>query len=80
MKVLYIGQYEQGSTTRMRGEYLKQLLQPAQYTVVDMSIPITNTPRIFRSFGWRYNKGPLIHNINNYIRAAVPDPENFEEQ
>jgi spore maturation protein CgeB len=78
MKVLYIGQYKQGSTTRMRGEYLEQLLQPALYTVVDMSVPIANTPRIFRSFGWRYNKGPLIYNINNYIRAAVPELENFD--
>jgi spore maturation protein CgeB len=67
MRVLYISPYGIGSTSRMRGEYLKQLLPIKEFKVVDTDIPILATNRIFRSLGWRFKKGTLIHNINRYI-------------
>lgn len=78
MKVLYVGHYMPGCTTRMRGEYLRQLLQPEIFTVVDTDIPIYSTNRLFRSFGWRYYRGPLIKNVNRFIREQVKDAAVFD--
>lgn len=78
MKVLYVGHYMPGCTTRMRGEYLRQLLQPETFTVVDTDIPIYGTNRLFRSFGWRYYRGPLIRNVNQYIREQVKNAGDFD--
>jgi spore maturation protein CgeB len=67
MKVLYIGLYNEGSTAKMRGKYLKELLPTADFSVIDTSIVLENTNRIFRSIGWRWKIGPFIHSINSYI-------------
>jgi spore maturation protein CgeB len=66
MKVVYIGQYGAGSTSGMRGEHLRKLLQPEKFIVANISDPDMSTNRIFRSIGWNYFKGPLIRNINAY--------------
>jgi spore maturation protein CgeB len=71
MKMLYIGHYDVGSTSGMRGEYLKEILQPENYKVANIDIPLKATGRLFRSFGWRFKKGPLIKNINNYILSVI---------
>lgn len=71
MEILYIGHYEQGSTSRMRGEYLKEILNPSLFTVADINIPLLHTNKIARSFGWRYKKGPLISNINQFIYKVI---------
>jgi spore maturation protein CgeB len=55
----------------MRGEYLKQLLPQYNFFVINLDIPINATPRLLRSFGWRYKKGPLIKNIGNYIAKQL---------
>ena len=71
MKCLYIGHYNQGSTSKMRGEYLQQLLPMHDFLTINIDVPINETPRLLRSVGWRYKKGPLIRNINNYIRKTL---------
>lgn len=71
MKALYVGHYEEGSTSGMRGEYLKQLLPNHNFTVVNTDVPINATPKLLRSIGWRYKRGPLIRNINNYITQEL---------
>lgn len=71
MRVLYIGQYGDGSTSRMRGENLRTLLGTASFEVIDIDEPIYRTSRLFRSFGWRYKSGPLIGNIERYIRNRI---------
>ncbi len=78
MRVLYIGHYMPGCTTRMRGEYLQELLRPADFFVVNTDIPIYSTTRIFRSFGWRYYKGPLISNVNKYIKGQLKGRDKFD--
>jgi hypothetical protein len=55
----------------MRGEYLQQLLPMHDFLTINIDVPINETPRLLRSVGWRYKKGPLIRNINNYIRKAL---------
>jgi spore maturation protein CgeB len=71
MKVLYIGQYTLGTTSRMRGEALKAIIKPTIFEGIDTHIPFYKTHRLLRSFGFRYKKGPLINNINKYIVAAL---------
>lgn len=78
MKVLYIGHYEVGSTSRMRGEYLKELLSPDTFTVINIDEPLSSTPRILRSVGWRYKKGPLIKNINNHILKELDGSYSYD--
>jgi spore maturation protein CgeB len=78
MRVLYIGHYMPGCTTRMRGEYLQELLKPAAFFVVNTDIPIYSTPRLFRSFGWRYYRGPLIGNVNKYILRELKGQADFD--
>ena len=73
MKVLYIGQYTLGTTSRMRGEALKAIIKPTIFEVIDANIPFFKTHRLLRSFGFRYKKGPLINNINKYIVAALKE-------
>ena len=67
-----------GCTTRMRGEYLQELLMPAEFFVVNTDIPIYNTPRLSRSFGWRYYRGPLINNVNKYITRELKEQGDFD--
>jgi hypothetical protein len=55
----------------MRGEYLKELLPIDSYTLVNIDIPLAETSRIFRSFGWRFKLGPLIRNINRYVLSII---------
>ncbi|HUQ66875.1 MAG TPA: glycosyltransferase [Flavitalea sp.] len=75
---LYIGHYDPGSTSRMRGEYLKQLLPEHRFVILNTDEPINATPKIFRSMGWRYKKGPLIWNINQYISNALNQNYNYD--
>lgn len=78
MKVLYIGHYDIGSTSRMRGEYLKQLLPDARFAVINIDPPLNATPRVVRSIGWRYKKGPLIRNINKHILAELNNDFSYD--
>lgn len=55
----------------MRGECLKQLLQDYEFLIVNTDVPINATPKLLRSIGWRYKRGPLIRNINNYITREL---------
>jgi spore maturation protein CgeB len=77
VRVLYIGQYTLGTTSRMRGEALKAIIRPNIFEVIDTHVPFYKTHRLLRSFGFRYKKGPLINNINKYIVAA-PKEETYD--
>ena len=73
MKVLYVGQYSDGTTSKMRCKVIQKILKPTIFQVIDTHIPFYKTLRLLRSFGFRYKKGPLINNINKYIVAALND-------
>lgn len=66
MKIIYIGQYTPGTTSKMRADQLKELL-PDEFETIDTHIPFFQTPKLWRSIGFRFKKGPLIRKINNYI-------------
>jgi len=78
MRILYIGHYNEGSTSKMRGEYLKKILKTENIIIINNDVPILKTPRIFRSLGWRYKTGPLISNINNFIIASIDKYPHFD--
>jgi spore maturation protein CgeB len=78
MTVLYIGHYDEGSTSGMRGGYLKKILQPQSFTVANIDIPLNATNRFFSSLGWRYKIGPFISNINNYILSVINNQWNYD--
>ena len=78
MKILYIGQYDEGSTSGMRGAYLKEILQPLNFKVANLDVPINATNRLFRSLGWRYKTGPFISNINNYILTVINNEWSYD--
>jgi spore maturation protein CgeB len=65
-KVLYIGQYTDGTTSRMRAEILIDLLE-ADVQIIDIHQPFFRASRIVRSIGFRLKTGPLISQINNFI-------------
>ncbi|CAM3475389.1 CgeB family protein [Aequorivita lipolytica] len=67
MKVLYVGQYSPGTTSKMRGDKIFGILNAEIFDVIDIHIPFYNTNRLWRSLGFRYNKGPLIGNVNRYV-------------
>jgi len=73
MKVLYVGQYSDGTTSKMRCKVIQKILKPSIFQVIDANIPFYKTHRLLRSFGFRYKKGPLINNINKYIIAALKE-------
>lgn len=67
MRILFIGPYSYGSTTKMRGDIIRNMFQDSSFTVIDTDNSLFKTTRIFRSLGFRYKIGPLIKNINDYI-------------
>jgi len=72
MRILYIGHYDEGSTSRMRGEMLSRLFPLAEYHAINIDIPLKQTNRLFRSIGWRFRIGPLISRINKWICRSTP--------
>jgi spore maturation protein CgeB len=66
-RALYIGVYTQGSTSRMRGEQLKELLPNWDFSIIDTDIPFVNHNSVFRSIGFRFKIGPVITSVNQYI-------------
>lgn len=71
MRILYIGHYDQGSTSRMRGECLRDLLHPDQFVIANIDVPLKATNRVLRSIGWRLKIGPLIKKINAYLLSVI---------
>ncbi len=78
MKVLYIGHYEEGSTSKMRGQYLQKMLQPTILKVANIDVPMNATNKVFRTIGWRYKKGPLISHINSYIIKIIDNDWKYD--
>jgi len=71
MNLLYVGQYQDGSTSKMRGEILARSLMVNNYFVIDTNQILAASGGIIGSFGWRFNRGPLVTNINKYIRENL---------
>jgi spore maturation protein CgeB len=62
----------------MRGEFLKELIHPAKFDVVDINAPIRKTFPLFVSLGWRFKVGPLISAINNYLKESIKGNDRYD--
>ena len=71
MKVLYIGQYTLGTTSRMRGEALKAIIRPNIFEVIDTHVPFYKSHVLWRSFAFRYKKGPVVNRINTFVLSKL---------
>lgn len=69
---VYIGIYTEGSTSKMRGDKLRSLLPDWKFGVIDTDIPFAQQHPLFRSLGFRYQVGPVINAVNNYILENLP--------
>ncbi|REE27445.1 glycosyl transferase family 1 [Winogradskyella pacifica] len=67
MKVLYIGQFSEGTTSKMRAKTIEKILKPNVFQVIDTHVPFFKSNKLFRSFGFRYKIGPLIAVINKFV-------------
>ena len=71
MKILYIGQYSEGTTSKMRADQIASILPDSTSDVIDIHVPFYKSHRLFRSVGVRYKMGPLLSNINKYINKHL---------
>jgi hypothetical protein len=62
----------------MRGEYLRKILSPGEYSVADIDVPVAATSGIFRSAGWRYYLGPLVQNVSRFISNSMKRSDQFD--
>ena len=72
-RILYIGQYTEGSTSKMRGEALRKIVSPKSFEYIDTNIPFYRCHWLWRSLAFRYKTGRLIEEINQYISSEVND-------
>ncbi len=76
MNILFIGQCNLGSTSRMRYENIQNYFSAdANIFLIDTSELINNIPRVHRSIGWRFKIGPLVKNINKVICSKIESNE-----
>lgn len=66
-RVLYIGQYSQGTTSKLRGEALKEILKATTFNVIDTHVTLYACHRLWRSLAFRFKIGKVISNTNRYI-------------
>ncbi len=69
MNILFIGQCEYGSTSRMRYEMIEQYFK-CSIELINLAPIIQSTWKPFRTIGWRFQSGPLIQSINEAIKMG----------
>ncbi len=72
-KILYIGQFQPGTTSLVRGRALQNILHRSEFSAIDILEPFNSAPRILRSIGFRWKTGPLINRINNHLITRLTD-------
>lgn len=66
-RCLYIGQYTEGSTSKMRGEVLQELLCSWEHHVADTNEVFFKHSKLWKSIAFRYKSGPVITRLNKFI-------------
>lgn len=72
-RALYIGIYTDGSTSKMRADIIRHILNSWEFQILDTDIPKQAMSRLWQSIGFRYKIGPLIEKVNNYILSKLLD-------
>jgi spore maturation protein CgeB len=66
-RLLYIGQYTEGTTSKMRADTLKEIFGPGTFEVIDTHIPFYGCHSFWRSLAFRWKWGKVIWKTNRYI-------------
>jgi spore maturation protein CgeB len=66
-RILYIGQYSAGTTSKMRADALRKILSPDKFEIINTHIPFYQCHPIWRSLAFRFKIGKVIQRINQYI-------------
>lgn len=66
-RILYVGIYSDGTTSKMRADILRSILTGWEFQVIDTDIPKRSMPHLWQSVGFRYKIGPLINKVNQYV-------------
>lgn len=74
-RILYIGIYNEGSTSKMRAEKIRNILSDWELDVINTDVPKRSMCRVWQSVGFRYKKGPLIGKVNKYILNNLCDKQ-----
>jgi spore maturation protein CgeB len=77
MKVLYIGQCEEGSTSKMRFDVMSSYFN-VKIDLINVSDLIFSTNKIFRTLGWRLKIGPLIWRVNQLINYTISQNDMYD--
>lgn len=70
-RVLYVGQYSEGTTSKMRCDNLKNILAPQFFDVINTNIPFLNLNQFWKSIGFRFKKGKAIKEINKFVISNI---------
>jgi spore maturation protein CgeB len=74
MKALYIGQCNEGSTSKMRYDLLQELIN-SPIELINISPFLENSIRVSRSLAWRYYFGFVPYRINKEIKDFLKTTE-----
>jgi spore maturation protein CgeB len=77
MNILFIGQCEYGSTSRMRFEMIEQYFK-CSIILINLTPIIQLTWKPFRSIGWRFHFGPLVESINKAILSKYVEKVKYD--
>ena len=66
-RILYIGQFSEGTTSKMRAEALKKITGPVDFQIIDTHIPFYKCHPLWRSLAFRYKTGKVLQLTNRYI-------------
>ena len=72
-RVLYIGIYFDGQTSKMRADKIRDILSDWELDIINTDVPRRNSSRIWQSIGFRYKMGPLISKVNKYVLEQLDD-------
>lgn len=70
-QILYIGIYNDGSTSKMRADKIRRILPDWEMDVINTDIPKREMWCVWQSIGFRYKKGPLINKVNRYVLDSL---------
>lgn len=66
-RFLYIGQYSAGTTSKHRGEALKNIFKDFDFQIIDTNVPFYKVSKFWRTLAFRFKTGKVIWDTNTYI-------------
>lgn len=74
-RILYIGIYFDGQTSKMRADKIRDILSDWEMDIINTDEPKRNTHWLWQSIGFRYKKGLLIGKVNRFVLDRLGDKQ-----